>query len=69
MPCGNCRYFKKSKSVEVSGGTLNRYVYTGDCRKYPPTFHEEYTYGVFPLVDENMWCGEQLPVIIDETEA
>lgn len=56
--CGNCVYVEPNTAAERVGTTgLAAHL----CRRHPPTFSPDPLsghIGVWPVVDDDDWCGE-----------
>ena len=57
--CMHCRYFQRADQS------------TGACHRYPPVFAgasspREMHHWRFPQVSGHAWCGEFLPVMVDQ---
>jgi hypothetical protein len=53
--CGTCRWFNRGYTPDIQVARV------GGCRRYPATAHPSNHRGQFPVVEDDMWCGEHSP--------
>lgn len=69
--CHQCKFFVPHDVMSRYGAQENQ----GDCRRRSPVIKQNHgTWGEFPIVDENVWCGEfksknELDKVIDAIES
>ena len=53
--CGNCKFWDLEGGLSEVDGQEQ-----GQCRRYPPTYHDDCV-GCFPETYDINWCGEWQP--------
>ena len=52
--CENCKYWLASEEIKFNEKSL-----TGECRRYPPVLYfKRSDIFIFPITDNDNWCGE-----------
>lgn len=61
IKCGSCRFFTETKTA---------HPHFGFCHRFPPTIKPsgDRLNEKFPMVHEDMWCGEFQPSALAEVE-